>query len=114
MLGPQRLWNRIAPPPSLSTQGRPSPATGFRKRLEQMCTLVQVRALMSLKRFHFGGGGWNSRHIMINKKEAPEFAPLRDINKGALWTPSFSPQKRRLSALRSQLNSLAGLGVSLM
>lgn len=52
------------------------------------------------------------------KKEAPELAPLGNINKGALWTPSFSPWKGMLSALGSQRNegicSLAGLGIGLI
>lgn len=65
---------------------------------------------------HLGGVELEAYYDFL--KKAPKFAPLGNIHKGVLWTPSFFPWKGILSSLRSQLkegiHSLAGLGVSLL
>lgn len=79
-----------------------------------MCMLVQIGTLSQAL---ISGVELEAYYDFFFKK-APEFAPLGNIHKGVLWTPSFFPWKGILSALRSQLkegiHSLAGLGVSLL
>lgn len=88
MLAPQRLWNPIVPPFSLIS-GQAQPSHWHQEESRTDVHTCPGRGTHCLSNCLIWGVELEA-HYEGKKKEAPEFAPLRGINKGALWTPSFS------------------------
>lgn len=80
-LGPQGLWNRVAPLPSLNS-GQAQPSRWHQEEIEQMCIACPDQDAVCLS---FGV----ELEAYYDFKKAPEFAPLGDIHKGGSLDPIF-------------------------